>query len=104
MTPDRCVVRVDADHACLVGHFPGNPVVPGVVVLAQIAAAVAQSTPPVRVIGIPRAKFLLPLQPGQDLVVALTDQPAGTIGFEGRVGTVTCVRGELQVEPAEPAA
>ena len=32
------VFRIAADHPCLPGHFPGQPVVPGVVVLDRVLA------------------------------------------------------------------
>ncbi len=32
------------DHPALAGHFPGNPVVPGVVLLTEILTAVERST------------------------------------------------------------
>lgn len=34
----RTALRIGADHPCLPGHFPGRPVVPGVVLLDRVAA------------------------------------------------------------------
>jgi len=64
---------VSADHPCLAGHFPGNPIVPGVVILdAVLAAARAQlgSDWPLR--RLPQIKFLQPLLPGQAALIELT--------------------------------
>src|SRR5436853_4815855 len=55
---------IPADHPSLPGHFPGAPIVPAVVVLDEIAAAVAKWLPEMEITGIPLAKFLSPLRPG----------------------------------------
>lgn len=57
-------LQIDAEHPSLPGHFPGRPVVPGVVLLDQVAAALERE-------GIGRfarigvVKFLAPLLPGE---------------------------------------
>jgi 3-hydroxyacyl-[acyl-carrier-protein] dehydratase len=57
--------RIPAGHPALAGHFPGNPVVPGVIVLDQVAAALAR-TRNQRFAGLPQVKFLAPLLPEQE--------------------------------------
>lgn len=37
--PGRILLRIPADHPALPGHFPGNPVVPGAVLLDSLMAA-----------------------------------------------------------------
>ncbi len=65
MQPPRvqsAVRRIGADHPSLTGHFPGHPVVPGVIVLDQVAAvARAHGLGPVA--AFPQVKFLAPLGP-----------------------------------------
>ena len=46
------------------GHFPGNPVAPGVVLLDRVAAAVERIWGQ-RVGGFPQVKFQRPLRPDQ---------------------------------------
>jgi len=61
------VLRIAGDHPALPGHFPGAPVVPGVVLLdALITAAQARLGRALAVAGVPRAKFLAPLLPQSD--------------------------------------
>ena len=35
----RRPIRIEADHPSLPGHFPGRPLVPGVMLLEQVALA-----------------------------------------------------------------
>ena len=57
---------VPAKHPALAGHFPGNPIVPGVVILdAVISAAEAWLGGDFHVHGLSHAKFLSPLQPDE---------------------------------------
>ena len=53
------------DHPCLPGHFPGHPVVPGVLMLDTVIAALLTRWPDARIAGVPSAKFLRPALPGQ---------------------------------------
>lgn len=64
---------VAADHPCLAGHFPGNPVVPAVMLLEFVGAALNQALGRrVYLAGVPLAKFMAPLLPQQALRVELT--------------------------------
>lgn len=65
----RQALRIGADHPALAGHFPGHPVVPGVVVLERVAAALTAWRGQ-RVAKLD-AKFLQPLQPDEDALIEL---------------------------------
>lgn len=71
---------VSANEPYFVGHFPGAPVFPGVVLceaLAQLATVVADDAA-VRLVGVERARFRRPVLPGEVLrleVQALADGP-----------------------------
>lgn len=56
---------IDPSHPALPGHFPGRPLVPGVVILERVLDSVAAAEPAWRVTGIRKLKFLRPLSPGQ---------------------------------------
>jgi 3-hydroxyacyl-[acyl-carrier-protein] dehydratase len=60
------VLRIDANHPSLPGHFPGQPIVPGVVLLdcvLQEAERWLQRS--LRVLALPNAKFTAPLLPDE---------------------------------------
>jgi 3-hydroxyacyl-[acyl-carrier-protein] dehydratase len=60
-------LMVAANHPALPGHFPGEPVVPGVVLLDRLLEiAQASFGFPLRVTGLPQVKFLAPLLPGEE--------------------------------------
>ncbi len=59
-------ICIGRDHPALPGHFPGMPVVPGVVVLEQLVqAAESRLGRPLRIAGLAQVKFLAPLLPEQ---------------------------------------
>jgi 3-hydroxyacyl-[acyl-carrier-protein] dehydratase len=62
---------IGAAHPALPGHFPGRPVVPGVVLLDRVAAALERWRG-LGIAGLAQVKFLRPLLPGQpaELVLA----------------------------------
>jgi len=60
---------VDSTHPSLPGHFPGTPVVPGVVLLSEILTEQHRQLPEVQVNGIRKLKFLRMLFPNQSFTV-----------------------------------
>ena len=65
-------VSVPADHPALEGHFPGDPVVPGVMILELVSQLVESSYPQAKLRRIPHAKFIAPLKPGQHMCIETT--------------------------------
>ena len=94
---------VDPAHPALEGHFPGNPLLPGVVVLDQvIASAEAWLGAGWRVGGLPQVKFLSPLKPGDTADVRL-ELREGRVHFTVERGDTTIARGILSAADAEAA-
>ena len=59
------------DHPSLPGHFPGRPIVPGVVLLERVLEAIELTHAPLGVLRLPQVKFARPLLPGQTATVQL---------------------------------
>jgi len=90
----RARFSVPAAHPCLPGHFPGRPVVPGVVLLDQVMeAARAAGLGAAR--RLPSAKFLRPVRPEEEVAVLLRRTATGRIAFSGHVEGVLAFQGEL---------
>ncbi len=60
-----------ADHASLAGHFPGQPVVAGVLILDQVRLALQQWQPTAKIVAVSQVKFASPLLPEQTLRISL---------------------------------
>ena len=59
---------IGADHPALPGHFPGDPIVPGVVLLNEVLSALPQA------MNIPWAKFHAPLRPGEEFAIRIDNR------------------------------
>jgi 3-hydroxymyristoyl/3-hydroxydecanoyl-(acyl carrier protein) dehydratase len=63
--------EITPDHPSLPGHFPGRPLVPGVVLLERVLAAIETTNGPLGPLRLPQVKFVQPLLPGQAFDIAL---------------------------------
>ena len=91
------VFRVAADHPSLPGHFPGSPLVPGVMLLEQVALALREWRGE-RLARVVEAKFVAPLLPEHEAQIALTDAN-GRVRFEIRRGGELLARGIIEGTP-----
>lgn len=81
----RVELEVAADHPAFAGHFPGQPIVPGVVLLDLALLAVARWLGVGARGEIASTKFLSPVAPGETLILEASCQTADglhTVRFE----------------------
>lgn len=87
---------IPTDHPAFAGHFPGTPIVPGVVLLDEaMHAIVADSGLAETAWQISSVKFLSPLKPGETVVIEHEQLANGTIKFEVLEGSRQIVIGSL---------
>ena len=74
---------VPVDHPAFAGHFPGRPIVPGVVLLDRAIGFVAAAQG-CNMAGctIANAKFLSPVGPGETLNFSWQTKACGSVQFE----------------------
>jgi 3-hydroxymyristoyl/3-hydroxydecanoyl-(acyl carrier protein) dehydratase len=90
---------IRADHASLPGHFPGTPLVPGVVILDEVIDALIEWRQDSQLTGIRLVKFLAPLSPEQVFTISFSanNEHAEDINFCCRAGNRVIVEGRLEV-------
>jgi 3-hydroxyacyl-[acyl-carrier-protein] dehydratase len=94
---------IGADHPALEGHFPGNPVVPGVVLLdCVLEAAEDWLGQPLEVATLTQAKFLAPLLPGERASMDLT-LDGETLAFKITRGETLLAQGSFALTEQVPA-
>ncbi|CAG9249268.1 Beta-hydroxyacyl-ACP dehydratase [Burkholderia diffusa] len=92
---------IPADHPALPGHFPGHPIVPGVVLLDHAIAALGASlNRPLHTWRLASAKFLSPVAPGEPLDLAFDAAADGAIRFTLRAGARDVATGVLSAPAA----
>ena len=93
----RRVIR--ADHPSLPGHFPGTPLVPGVVILDEVLEVLIEWRRNSQLTGIRTVKFLAPLMPEQPFMISLSakNESASEINFCCRAEDRVIVEGRLEV-------
>ena len=87
---------VPLDHPAFAGHFPGTPILPGVVLL-DIALQIISSAGSLVLdrCEISSVKFLSPVGPGDALVIQHERSPSGTIRFDILAGSRKIASGSI---------
>jgi hypothetical protein len=96
---------IDPHHPAFAGHFPGQPLLPGVVLLS-LALRAAQRRPELAALlgpapSVEQVKFLSPVGPGEHVQVHVAAQGRG-VAFECRCGERIAARGQLGAGATPP--
>lgn len=104
-TPVQVTREVPTDHPAFAGHFPGQPLLPGALLLSEVLEAVRGVPALAARLGaaptLAAAKFLAPVRPGSTLVIDLVPETGASRGlrFEVRCGDVVAVSGRWTPGP-----
>lgn len=93
---------VPLDHPAFAGHFPGTPILPGVVLLDMALQIIAAATGiALDLCEISSVKFLSPASPGDELLIQHRVSASGTIHFDIVAGMRKIASGSIA--PGAPA-
>ena len=90
---------VPLNHPALAGHFPGRPILPGVVLLDLVLQSLkASSGLALERCEISSVKFLSPARPGDELVIGHSVAASGAIHFDISTGSRKIAGGSIVPE------
>ncbi len=96
-------VAIAVDHPAFDGHFPGQPLLPGVALLAEVVEAALRDPEFAALVGpAPRlasAKFLAPVRPGDALAISLVRE-GDRLVFDVRRGDRSVASGQFAAAAA----
>lgn len=93
---NRLKLAVAADHPTAAGHFPGNPIIPGALLLAEVVRCIEQAEGvSFASCNIKTAKFLHPARPGDMVEIEYARSSAGAIEFQCTVNGAKVLSGAI---------
>lgn len=105
MSEHSLPLAIAADHAAYAGHFPGRPILPGVVLLDEALHALAVANGRAAATGqIRAAKFLSPVTPAEALRLDYAETAPGVFRFTVAAGTRTVASGVFAFDDPGSAA
>jgi 3-hydroxyacyl-[acyl-carrier-protein] dehydratase len=100
-------VRVErvfqADHPASRGHFEGNPIIPGALLLSETILAIEPAVAAGLPLVVTSAKFLHPARPGDRVEIEFSRGARGEVRFTCAVGGTTVLTGQMSCR-AQPTA
>lgn len=91
----RAPLCIAPTHPSLPGHFPGQPVVPGVVILDAVHAAIEAEAGPLPCMKLPQVKFVQPLLPDEAAEIVIESTQPGRWRFRVMRGEHLLASGEM---------
>lgn len=94
-------LKFSADHPSGAGHFPGNPIIPGALLLHEVLACIADKLAENNCTWqIKSAKFQKSVRPGDTVLVNYSQASNGEIRFECTVSSDKVISGIAHCQPA----
>lgn len=90
----KLTLHIAADHPAGAGHFPGNPIIPGALLLAEVLRAVVDAERmDIGSCNVKSAKFQHPARPGDTVEIEYDFSVQGVIDFKCTVAGITVLTG-----------
>jgi len=90
-------LTISPSHPSIPGHFPGEPLVPGVVMLSVVFEELARRFPGLEIRGVRKLKFLRRLEPGAAFTVEFEQPANGGLRFKCWHNGFALAEGHLQL-------
>jgi 3-hydroxyacyl-[acyl-carrier-protein] dehydratase len=91
---NQLTLLIAADHPTGAGHFPGNPIVPGALLLAEVVRCIERTERKnYLACNVRNAKFLSPARPGDTVVVEYARTAKGAVEFNCTVAGTSVLSG-----------
>ena len=91
-------IIIPAEHPALTGHFPGHPIVPGVVIIDEIMTLINEYNESLKLESISYMKFSLPLQSGQVCRMLVNISNYDSVTIECQVNGRAITKGKLVLQ------
>lgn len=93
---NKLTLRIAADHPSGIGHFPGNPVIPGALLLAEVLHCIARAEGLLfPTCNVKAAKFPHPVRPGDSVEIEYSCSARGVVDFRCAVTGIHVLSGTL---------
>jgi 3-hydroxymyristoyl/3-hydroxydecanoyl-(acyl carrier protein) dehydratase len=78
----KLTLQLAPDHPTAAGHFPGNPIIPGALLLAEVLRCIERAEgASYTSCNVKNAKFLSPARPGDQIEIDHARTATGSIEF-----------------------
>ena len=81
------------EHPALIGHFPGRPIPPAVLLIQRLSSALENLCEGEKLTGLTRVRFKSPLTPGAAFKIVIESSNDGRRNFRLVQGDVTIMSG-----------
>lgn len=91
---NKLTLLIATDHPTGAGHFPGNPIVPGALLLAEVLRCIEQAQGlRCASCNVKSAKFQHPVRPGDRVGIEYSYSEQGVINFQCAVSGIKVLSG-----------
>lgn len=93
---NKLSLQIPANHPTAAGHFPGNPIMPGALLLAEVLRCIEQvEGGRFTSCNVKAAKFLAPARPGDSVDIEYARSVQGAIEFQCAVAGTRVLSGAV---------